>query len=74
MSITLSGSEKDLAGHHEELQLSTSEEDGSTNKEDFPITIPDNFRQNIHRLGKGPKASYFNSLICKRLLSKKDNY
>ena len=74
MSITLSGSEKDLAGHHEELQLSTSEEDGSTNKEDFPITIPDNFRQNINRLGKGPKASYFNSLICKRLLSKKDNY
>ena len=69
MSIMLSDSEKDLSRHHDELQLSTSGEDGSTNKEDYPITIPDNFRQNINRLGKGPRASYFNRLICKRLLS-----
>ena len=69
MSLMLSDSEKELTRHHEELQLSTSEEDGSTNKEDFPITIPDNFRHNINKLGKGPRASYFNRLICKRLLS-----
>ena len=69
MSIMLSNSEKDLGGHHDELQLSTSGEEGSTNKEDYPITIPDNFRQNINRLGKGLRASYFNRLICKRLLS-----
>ena len=69
MSIFLSYSEKDLNGHHDEQQLSTSGEDGTSNNEDFPITLPENFRQNITKLGKGPKASYFNRLICKRFLS-----